>query len=39
VAIAALLSGKVEAQAGTMVMVSGGNVDPGAYAAVLGRAD
>lgn len=35
VAIAALLSGKVEAQAGTMVMVSGGNVDMDAYARVL----
>ncbi|MHA6722887.1 threonine ammonia-lyase [Sphingomonas sp. RS2018] len=35
VAIAALLSGKVEARENTLVMVSGGNVDPVAYAAVL----
>jgi threonine dehydratase len=35
VAIAALLSGKVPAEAGTLVMVSGGNVDPEGYARVL----
>ncbi len=36
VGIAALLSGKVTAEAGMLVLVSGGNVDPDAYAAVLG---
>ena len=35
VAIAALLSGKVEPQEGTLVIVSGGNVDMDAYAKVL----
>ena len=39
VAIAALLSGKLEPQENMLVIVSGGNVDPDAYAAVLGRAD
>ena len=39
VAIAALLSGKVAPQENTLVIVSGGNVDPEAYAAVLGRDD
>lgn len=39
VAIAALLSGKVPPQENMLVIVSGGNVDPDAYAAVLGRAD
>ena len=35
VAIAALLSGKVPPEPGTLVMVSGGNVDSEAYARVL----
>jgi threonine dehydratase len=35
VALAALLSGKVEAVAGTLVILSGGNVDLAAYGAVL----
>ncbi|SOB87616.1 threonine dehydratase [Sphingomonas guangdongensis] len=39
VAIAALLAGKVEPAENMLVLVSGGNVDPSAYAAVLGRAD
>lgn len=36
VALAALLARKVEARPGTLVMLSGGNVDPDAYARVLG---
>lgn len=39
VAIAALLSGKVTPTEGTLVIVSGGNVDRDAYAAVLGGTD
>ena len=35
VALAALLAGKAEATAGTAVILSGGNVDPAAYAEVL----
>ena len=35
VALAALLAGKVEATIGTLVILSGGNVDPDAYARVL----
>ena len=35
VALAALLSGKAEPVEGTVVVVSGGNVDPGLYAAIL----
>jgi len=35
VALAALLSGKAEPAAGTLVILSGGNVDPAAYARVL----
>ena len=35
VALAALLSGKAEPIAGTLVILSGGNVDPAAYARVL----
>lgn len=37
VALAALLAGKVAASPGMLVMLSGGNVDPAAYAAVLAR--
>lgn len=37
VAIAALLTGKVQPEEGMLIIVSGGNVDPGAYAAVLGE--
>jgi len=37
VALAALLSGKVEAPDGSVVVVSGGNVDPALYAEILGR--
>jgi threonine dehydratase len=36
VALAALLAGKMEAKPGLLVMLSGGNADPDAYAAVLG---
>jgi threonine dehydratase len=36
VALAALLAGRVEAKPGLLVMLSGGNADPDAYAAVLG---
>ncbi|UZK70210.1 threonine/serine dehydratase [Sphingomonas sp. S1-29] len=35
VALAALLAGKLPAKAGTLVLLSGGNTDPGDYAAVL----
>ncbi|WBY08296.1 hypothetical protein PIB19_01815 [Sphingomonas sp. 7/4-4] len=35
-ALAALLAGKVDAKPGLLVMLSGGNADPDAYAAVLG---
>jgi threonine dehydratase len=35
VALAALLAGKAEVSSGTAVILSGGNVDPGAYAEVL----
>ena len=35
VALAALLAGRVEPQPGTLVILSGGNVDPVAYGAVL----
>jgi len=37
VALAALLSGKVDAPEGAVVVVSGGNVDPALYARVIGR--
>lgn len=36
VALAALLAGKVQPRPGTLVILSGGNADPQAYAAVLG---
>lgn len=39
VALAAVLAGKVEAQPGLLVILSGGNADPDAYAAVLGSND
>lgn len=39
VGIAALLAGKVEPQENMLVLVSGGNADPDAYAAVLGGSD
>ena len=39
VAIAALLSGKVAPEEGMLVIVSGGNVDPADYAAVLAGTD
>ena len=35
VALAALLAGKVDLAPGMLVMLSGGNVDPAAYAKVL----
>ena len=35
-ALAALLAGKIDAKPGLLVMLSGGNADPDAYAAVLG---
>jgi len=35
VALAALISGKVEAPDGSVVVVSGGNVDPALYAEIL----
>ncbi|MBA3878404.1 MAG: pyridoxal-5'-phosphate-dependent protein [Sphingobium sp.] len=38
VALAALLAGKIAARDGTLVMLSGGNVDLAAYAKVLGEA-
>lgn len=37
VALAALISGKVDAPDGSVVVVSGGNVDPALYAEILGR--
>ena len=37
VALAALLAGKVEPAIGTLVILSGGNVDPDAYAQVLAK--
>lgn len=37
VALAALISGKVDAPDGAVVVVSGGNVDPALYAEILGR--
>lgn len=37
VALAALLSGRVDAPEGSVVIVSGGNVDPALYARVVGR--
>jgi threonine dehydratase len=37
VALAALLSGKVDAPEGAVIVVSGGNVDPALYARILGR--
>jgi len=39
VALAALLARKVDARPGTLVILSGGNADPEAYARVLGSAD
>lgn len=39
VALAALLAGKVEAKPGLLILLSGGNADPDAYAAVLGSKD
>ena len=38
-ALAALLAGKVEPKPGLLVILSGGNADPEAYAAVLGSRD
>ncbi|ATY31796.1 threonine ammonia-lyase [Sphingomonas psychrotolerans] len=38
-ALAALLAGKVEVTPGLLVILSGGNADPDAYAAVLGSRD
>jgi threonine dehydratase len=37
VALAALIAGKVDAPDGSVVVVSGGNVDPALYARILGR--
>lgn len=37
VALAALLAGKVEATVGTLIILSGGNVDPAAYARVMAQ--
>ena len=37
VALAALISGKVDAPEGSVVVVSGGNVDPALYARIVGR--
>ncbi|HEV7659486.1 MAG TPA: threonine/serine dehydratase [Allosphingosinicella sp.] len=37
VALAALISGKVDAPEGSVVVVSGGNVDPKLYAEIVGR--
>ena len=34
--LAALLAGKVEPAAGTVVVLSGGNVDPAVYAGIVG---
>jgi threonine dehydratase len=39
VALAAVLAGKVELKPGLLVILSGGNADPEAYAAVLGGSD
>jgi threonine dehydratase len=39
VALAALLAGKVEVKPGLLVVLSGGNADPDAFAAVLGSRD
>ncbi|HEX8302480.1 threonine/serine dehydratase [Sphingomonas sp.] len=39
VALAAVLAGKVELKPGLLVILSGGNVDPDAYAAVLSGSD
>ena len=39
VALAALLARKIEARPGTLVILSGGNADPDAYAAVLNSKD
>ncbi len=39
VGLAALLAGKIEAKPGLLVILSGGNADPDAYAAVLGSRD
>ncbi|WP_206366517.1 threonine ammonia-lyase [Sphingomonas gei] len=39
VALAALLAGKVDVTPGLLVVLSGGNADPDAYAAVLGSRD
>jgi threonine dehydratase len=36
VAIAAVLSGKVEIETGTVVLVSGGNIDPALHARIVG---
>ncbi|CAA9531669.1 MAG: pyridoxal-phosphate dependent enzyme family protein [uncultured Sphingosinicella sp.] len=35
-ALAAVLAGKVEARPGTVIVLSGGNVDPGLYAGIIG---
>ncbi len=37
VGLAALLSGKVAAPEGSVIIVSGGNVDPALYARIVGR--
>jgi len=37
VALAAVISGKVDAPEGTVIVVSGGNVDPALYARIVGR--
>ena len=37
VALAALISGKVDVPEGSVVVVSGGNVDPELYARIVGR--
>jgi threonine dehydratase len=37
VALAALLSGRVDAPDGAVIVISGGNVDPALYARILGR--
>ena len=37
VALAALLSGKISAEAGTVIVLSGGNVDPALYADIIRR--
>lgn len=38
VALAALLSGKVESSEGTVAVLSGGNIDPGLHARIVGEA-